>query len=207
MQGAKSMQMIFDTREHLEIVWRISEQIEAKSDGYNETISAMLFVSINHCDALQLLCEKKNFASAFALIRPTIENTMRAVWLRNIATEAQSNRALYKDKWPAVWELIELVEKKTGQTKLFSKLWSDIKHFSHDFTHGGIQLANRQIAPNGIITPNVPDDEVRLLLRLSAVVSVYALGELIELANEERAIPLYEKLVNQTTERMFGQAC
>ena len=64
-----------------------------------------------------------------------------------------------------------------------------------------------QIATNGIITPNVPDDEVRLLLRLSAVVSVYALGELIELANEKRAIPLYEKLVNQTTERMFGQAC
>ena len=197
------MEMIFDLRKHLDIVWRISEQVSVKTIGNNEVISAMLFATINHCDAIQVLIQQRNMASTYALVRPTIECVMRSAWLRHCASELEASRALTKDNWPPIWKCIELVEEKTEQTKVFSVMWNNIKDHAHDFTDGGIQLARRQIAPNGIITPNVSDDEIRLFLRLSAVVSTFALGELIELSNDARAEPLYEKLVNQTHKALF----
>ena len=167
----------------------------------------MFFVSVNHCDALQLLVERQNYASAFALLRPTFENSFRAVWLNKCANESQVEKAIQKADWPPVRNLIESIEEHTKQSKLFSILWSKLKTFAHDFTHGGIQLAGRHISENGVITPHISQKEIELLLEISVLVSTYILGEFIELSGDKRALPLFEKLVNETNQWLFAKAC
>ncbi|MEH0759727.1 hypothetical protein H4F20_08520 [Vibrio sp. 16] len=198
------MQLVFDTREHLNIVWKLAEQISVKRKGYNEFISAMFFVSISHCDAVQTLVEKKNFASAFSLVRPTLENTFRAVWLRKCANKDQANRAIYKSKWNAVGKNIELIEDQYEDSILFSKLWEMLKPFVHDFTHGGSELTLRHISKDGFITPTVDDQEVRFLLQLTVLVSTFALAELVDLSGEKKFEAYVEKLVDQTCIKVFG---
>ncbi|WP_353681528.1 DUF5677 domain-containing protein [Alteromonas sp.] len=66
----------------------------------------MLFVSLNHCDAIQLLAQKRNFASAYALLRPLFETTFRSMWLHRCATDEQLNKCIQKDEWESAWVLI-----------------------------------------------------------------------------------------------------
>ena len=205
--GSVTMQLVFDTREHLNIVWKLAEQISVKRQGHNEFISAMFFVSISHCDAVQTLVEKKNFASAFSLVRPTLENTFRAVWLRKCANKDQANKAIYKDKWNAVGKNIELIEEEYEDSMLFSKLWEMLKPFVHDFTHGGSELTSRHISKGGFITPTIDDQEVSFLLQLTVLVSTYVLAELVELSGEKQFEPYVEKLANQTCTKVFGTDC
>ena len=90
------MKRIDKTREHLNIVWHISKKLSVKRSGNNEFVSSMFFVSVSHCDAVQLLAKNKNLTSAFALLRPTLENSFRAAWLFRCADEEQTKNAIKK---------------------------------------------------------------------------------------------------------------
>jgi hypothetical protein len=199
------MKQIDKIREHLNIVWHISEQLSVKRNGNNEFVSSMFFVSVSHCDAVQLLAKNKNLTSAFALLRPTLENSFRAAWLFRCADEEEAKKAIKKSKWPSVGQAIEEIENESIQTKLFSMLWGKLKTFANDFTHGGSQLAGKHMKNDGFISPNFSEKEISVLLDVSVLISTYILGELIELSNEtEKVLPLYKKLVDETNEWFFS---
>ncbi|MGF1742222.1 DUF5677 domain-containing protein [Vibrio profundum] len=201
------MDCVFKAREHIDIVWRIAEQLEVTGTHKNRFISAMFFASINHCDAIQVLTKQRNFASSFALLRPLLENTFRAVWLHNCASIEQSQKAMIKGKWPSAWDAINSIEELSGCPKLLSKIWSDMRNHMHDFTHGGSELAYRHFGEDNVITPNVDDSEVLRLIQIVVLVSSYVLSQHIELSENEKAIRLLERLVDQSTSWCFTTGC
>lgn len=193
-QWAGSMECIFKVRELLEKIWALSESCSVSDTRRNRLVSSMLFMSLNHCDAIQLLSQKRNFASSYALLRPLFETTFRAIWLHNCATDEQVDKCIEKDKWKSAWDLVQEIESHTGNPPIFSKMWNELRTFMHSFTHGGIQNAVRQIGDENYITPNLSDDEVFQLMQKVGLFSLTILSELIDLAEKEDFIPLYEEL-------------
>jgi hypothetical protein len=188
------MECIFKVREQLEKVWTLSESCSVSDTRRNRLVSSMLFVSLNHCDAIQLLSQKKNFASSYALLRPLFETTFRAIWLHRCANDNQVAKCIETDDWKSAWKLVQEIESCTGNAPIFSKMWEELRDFMHSFTHGGIQNAARQISDDNFITPNLTDDEIFQLMQKVGLFSWTILGELIDLAENEDLIPIYEDL-------------
>lgn len=190
------MDCIFKAREHVDNAWLIAEKLGVLATDKNKFISSMLYTSMNHCDAIQVLVQQQNLASSSALLRPLFENTFRAVWLHNCASEEQSLKVMNsKDGWPSPWNAIQLIEAQSDNPKLLSKLWEIMRENMHDFTHGGRELAYRQIGGN-IITSNISYSEVFELMKIVVLFSSYVLSQLIELSEDKDAILLLEDLLD-----------
>jgi len=194
MLKGNSMECIFKVREQLEKIWELSESCSVSGTRRNRLITSMLFVSLNHCDAIQLLSQKKNFASSYALLRPLFETTFRAIWLHRCADDNQVAKCIETDDWKSAWKLVQEIESHTGNAPIFSKMWEELRDFMHSFTHGGIQNAARQISDDNFITPSLSDDEIFQLMQKVGLFSWTILGELIDLAENEDLIPIYEEL-------------
>jgi hypothetical protein len=198
------MDCIFKAREHLERIWSLTELCSAPPSTRTKLVSSMLFVSLNHCDAIQLLAHKRNFASANALLRPLFETTFRAMWLHRCATDTQVEKCIINDKWKSPWVLIQEVESRLSMTPLLSRMWEDMRPFMHSFTHGGIQNAARQVSPNNTITPNLRDEEVRQLMQKVGVFSWVILKEIIDLTDSENLVRDFEQIGMSLNEWAFA---
>lgn len=156
----------------------------------------MLYTSMNHCYAIQVLVQQQNLASSLALLRPLFENTFRAIWLRNCASEVQSIKVMNsKDGWPSAWDAIQLIEAQSDSPKLLSMLWDKMRLNMHSYTHGGHELTHRHIGGN-FITSNISDSEVIELIKIAVLFSSYVLSQLIELSEDKDAILLLKELIN-----------
>lgn len=200
------MECIFKAREHLERIWPLTELCSAPPTTRTILVSSMLFVSLNHCDAIQMLAQKRNFASAYALLRPLFETTFRAMWLHRCATDAQIDKSIQKDEWKSAWTLIQEVESSIRQPPLLSRMWEDMRPFMHSFTHGGIQNAGRQVGQGNIVTPNLSDEEVRHLMQKVGVFSWVILKELIDLTDSENLVRDFEQIGTSLNEWAFAIA-
>lgn len=199
------MESIFQAREQLEETWRISELCIARNIGRNRLVSSMLFVALNHADAIQVLAQQRNFASAYALIRPLFETTFRAIWLFRCATEDQVEKLKATDDWKSAWELVLEIEEHKGQAPILSRMWSDMRLLMHSFTHGGFQNAYRQLGENNVVSPNLPDEEVFQLMQKVGLFSWVILGELIDLSEKEELLSMFEVLGNKLNRWAFNQ--
>src|SRR5688572_9660964 len=107
------MDGIIKTREHLEAVWEHTQKLPIKMVERDKFAASMLFVTLNHCDAIQLLIQKQNTSSGYALLRPLLETAYRAFWICKCATDEQINKVLDHDEWKPAWQLIGEVEEKS----------------------------------------------------------------------------------------------
>ena len=188
------MDCIFKLREQLEVIWKHLDNHSIKATKENKLISAMLFVSLNHCDAIQLLLQKKNIASSFALVRPVLETTFRSVWLHRCADKNQINRCIESDKWPQTWKLADEIEKTRGNAAVFSKIWSSLRGVLPSYSHGGLQNAVRQLGNGNLITPNVDNDEIHQVVQIVGLLSFTIFAEYIDLFKNEALFPVLEEL-------------
>ncbi len=155
------MECIFKAREHIDCIWSAIEEIRIESPSTKgKFVSTMLFVAFNHCDGIQTLVKKKNFASAYALVRPLLESSFRAFWLHRCATEDQVKKCIDSDNWKSAWGLINAYETEMEFSPTLSNIWSELRPSLHSYTHGGLQIASRHIDSENTITPNVSDEEV-----------------------------------------------
>ncbi|MGP1834333.1 DUF6988 family protein [Shewanella frigidimarina] len=184
------MECIFKLRDQLKIIWQESEKCSVKGTNENRFISAMLFVSLNHCDAIQLLIQKRNFASSYALLRPLLETTYRSVWLNRCASKEQINKCIDKDKWKSTWDLVQAIEVYSGNAPILSKVWEELRPLMHSYAHGGNQNAFRQLGDGNYITPNIDDTEVVQLIQVVALMSFVVLAELIDLSENTESLVL-----------------
>jgi len=188
------MECIFKLREEIDKVWSESEKCSVKGTDHNRFISAMLFVSLNHCDAIQLLIQKRNFASSYALVRPLLETTFRSVWLHRCASEEQINKCIEKDKWKSSWDLVQAIEKHSDNAPILSKVWEDLRPLMHSYTHGGVQNAFRQLGDGNYVTPNIDDKEILQLIQIVALISFVILAELIDLSENTESLEVLEEI-------------
>lgn len=176
------MECIFKAKEQIERIWNAIEKCTIKPPSTRVNfISTMLYVAFNHCDGIQTLAEKRNFASAFALVRPLLESSFRAIWLHRCATNQELTKCIETDEWKSAWNLVNKIEAEMNFSPILSKMWSELRPSLHSYTHGGIEIAIRHITDESTITPNVSDEEVLQLMQIVGLMSWLIFAEFIDL--------------------------
>ena len=123
--------------------------------------AACYFASLDHQTGIAVLFERGIQSPALALLRPLFESYIRACWLFDGATEVQIG--FYRERKPI--PRIETLVTHLEQTEPFAGV--NALSASHTrnwktlcgFTHGGIELAMRNMSADSI-ERNCPDDEV-----------------------------------------------
>ncbi|MBR9866958.1 MAG: hypothetical protein GYB20_07740 [Oceanospirillales bacterium] len=200
------MECIFKARDQIDCIWREIEKcnIDNPSEKIN-FISTMLYVAFNHCDGIQTLAQKRNFASAFALVRPLLESSFRAIWLHRCATESQIKKCLETDKWKSALGLAKEIESEMEFTPILSEVWSELRPSLHSYTHGGVHIAVKHINDENIISPNIEDQEVLQLMQIVGLISLYILAEFIDLSKNIEQFQIYEKVGNDFVNWAFNK--
>jgi len=80
-----------------EIRTRLRELLPDKypaADTKTILLRAYVDIALEHHAAIWLLTDRKLNGSAFALVRPVYDTTLRALWINKVATEQQMEKAL-----------------------------------------------------------------------------------------------------------------
>jgi hypothetical protein len=176
------MQIVFDTREYLEKIWRLLERVPLASNARNRYVGAVLFSAFNICDGMQLLIKNKNYVSSNILVRPLFESIFRAFWLSRIATAEQIENSMKSDSWPGTQKLHSDIEGKNEIIDLLVKEKIKINEILNSYTHGGNQNPISHMGEGEHITPNIADSEVVYFLRVLQLSAYFLLSELIYLS-------------------------
>ncbi|HEY0891672.1 MAG TPA: DUF5677 domain-containing protein [Cellvibrio sp.] len=177
------MKIIFDIRDYLERVWAISEKISFDGSANSQFIGSMLFSTLNICDAMQLLIEKRNFVSSNILLRSLYEYMFRSFWLNRVAEFEDIQRCMKEDKWPATAALHTSIKGMNEIIDLLAAEKVKIQSILNSYIHGGSQNPLSQLGDDNYITPNIPDTEVIYLLQVVQLCSYVILCESIYLSN------------------------
>ena len=151
---------------------------------------SLLHLSIEHYQALHVLCENRLTGSAMAILRPQYEAMIRGTWLVTCASERDVVRFM-KGNPPSAGDIVRALESHerhgTGTLdRLHAGLW---KHL-HDFTHGGIAQVNIRLSKDEIAPP-ADEGRLAVLLQGSIVLSWVAGNELaIHCADQARYLAL-----------------
>jgi hypothetical protein len=154
---------------------------------------------------IQTLAQKRNFASAFALVRPLLESSFRAIWLHRCATESQIKKCLETDKWKSAWDLAKEIESEMEFTPVLSKVWSELRPSLHSYTHVGVHIAVKHINDENTISPNIEDQEVLQLMQIVGLISFIIFAEFIDLSKNNEQLQIYERIGNDYVNWAFNK--
>lgn len=182
------MKEIFKTRDHLEKVWECINSI--KKDEFvrskkNRFVGTMLYVTLNHSDAIQSLVQQGNLPSSQALLRPLIETGIRAFWINQCASDEQVERRIDTDSWGAVEQMLEELLEVASSGSILTKIWKETKFLMHSMTHGGVEISLRQLSEDGVIGSKPDESEVLHLVQMSTLMSWLVLAEFIEITSSD----------------------
>jgi hypothetical protein len=173
--------------------------------GHKNRIHFPLFSSaIDHCIAITFLNKECMTTSMYALIRPSLENYLRAMWVKYCCEYSEIETDLTEMHIPKRIEvLIKEVDNAVPEFKdnayLDTTLGVLIPNL-HDFTHGGIQSIARQYS--GDILTNIRDEqEVISVLKFSVFISSLAYNEIVK-CNVGTEI-LQEQKINDSAKRLL----
>ncbi|MEM5537260.1 hypothetical protein WNY58_12765 [Neptuniibacter pectenicola] len=179
------MKKVFDTREHLEKAWSIAEKISIDGSAATQFKGAMLYSTLNICDAMQLLIYKRNFVSANILFRSLFEYVFRSFWLNRLASEEQVELAMKEEKWPKTKNLHKLLAGQNAVIDLLVSEKTKIQDILHSYIHGGSQNPLSQLGNGAYIQPNIPESEVSYLLDMISISTYSILFEMAHLAKSD----------------------
>jgi hypothetical protein len=142
-------------------------------------------VVFEHFTGITVLIEKKVNGSAFALVRSIFETFVRAVWLKDCASDEEL-AAFERDERGRNFDLIlakieELDAFKSGTlSDLKKQAWSAM----NSYTHGGIHQVARRVKGNAI-DPNYLDGEIIEVLRMGQMFALLAFIQIVLVAGRE----------------------
>jgi len=168
--------------------------------------SALLYVALKHCEAIRSLVAEQNLASAFALMRPLMETTYRAMWIHRCASSEQVRKCMETDQWHSAWKLVTEVETTNGYPPLLSKVWSDSREIMHSYTHGGTQTAFRHFAEDGFISPTASEQEIFEVVRITGIFSFSIFSELVDMSQGEDLSSEVEAMSERLWDWAFNNA-
>lgn len=154
-------------------------------------------VVLDYFTGITVLVEKQAYGSAFALVRSIFEVFVRAVWLKDCASDTEL-AAFERDEYARNFDLI--LSKVEGLPAFKSGTLSDLKKQAwaamNSYTHGGIHQIARRVKGNAI-DPNYLDEEVIEVLRMGQMFALLAFIQIIQVSGridlEKSAIQkLYE---------------
>ncbi len=141
-----------------------------------------LDLALDHFAAITALIERRICGSAFALARPLFEAFIRAVWLKDCATDEELS-AFERDEFPRNFGqvLLQVEELESFKSGALSGLKKQAWEAMNSYTHGGIQQIARRVKAK-MIDPNYLDEEIIEVLRLSQVFGLMAFIQLVLIA-------------------------
>ncbi len=142
-------------------------------------------VVFEHFTGITVLIEKKVYGSAFALVRSIFEAFVRAVWLKDCATDeelAAFERVERGRNFDLLLQKIEELDAfKSGTlSDLKKQAWSAM----NSYTHGGIHQVARRVKGNAI-DPNYLDGEIMEVLRMGQMFALLAFIQIVLVADRK----------------------
>ena len=155
-------------------------------------------VVLDYFTGITASIEKRAYGSAFALVRSIFETFVRAVWLKDCASDEEL-AAFERDEYARNFDLIlskveELDAFKSGAlSDLKKQAWAAM----NSYTHGGIHQIARRVKGNAI-DPNYLDEEVIEVLKMGQMFALLAFIQIVQVSGrmdlEQSAFQkLYEK--------------
>ena len=147
--------------------------------------TAAFDVVLDYFTGITTLIEQKVHGAAFALVRSIFETFVRAVWLKDCATE-EDLAAFERDERGRNFDLIlakieELDAFKSGTlSDLKKQAWSAM----NSYTHGGIHQVARRVKGNAI-DPNYEDGEIIEVLRMGQMFALLAFIQIFLVAGRK----------------------
>lgn len=149
-------------------IMKVEELLSGEKIGskMRDTISASLvsIVMQHYITILHTTKVLKQLNSAFALLRPLVDASYRAVWVIYASTETQlAHIGNGKKQFLSTEELSKKIDLKMATGGAFHRRYYANSALLHGMTHGGLELIGRQMKGNNI-EPNFTDNEIVALL-------------------------------------------
>ncbi len=149
----------------------------------NSLYIPLLSSAIEHCISIYFLNKEQLTASMYALVRPALENYLRAMWVKNCVSDKELEKELSSMHFPKKIEyLIQEVDKKIPEFDECSFLQMRLEHLIknlHDYTHGGVESIARQYQNGKTLTNLRDENEINSILNLMILISSLSYVELI----------------------------
>jgi hypothetical protein len=121
--------------------------------------------------------------SSFALLRPLVDATYRAIWTMCASTDTQLKHIGNGSKdFLSTQELSKKIDIKRATGDTFHSRYYKNSSFLHGMTHGGLELIGRQMN-KGHVKPNFSDEELVALFdeaTLNYALLIHEYGKYIE---------------------------
>ena len=154
-------------------------------DGYSKNVIsvALADLSIEHNKSINLLVQKHNYGSSFALIRLQLEACVRSVWFFHCAKENEIKSFLVGGDPPKIQLMIDAIETIDGYTEkqlsaIKSKVWKNL----NGFTHGGDFQVKSRINTTEVFS-NYASEHVTELIHFSTNISLISATTISWVAN------------------------
>lgn len=123
--------------------------------------------------------EMRAYGSAFALVRPLFETFVKAVWLKDCATDKEME-AFEKDKLAKKFGeiLLEIEQLESFRHGALSDLKKQAWGAMSGYTHGGIHQIGRRVKGNAIDS-NYADGEIIEVLRLGQMFALMSFIQIV----------------------------
>ncbi len=152
--------------EMLVMLWQFTPRKLLRTDR-DAIVIALASLALEHVSSiLLLLSTDEHNGSAFALVRPTVEATLRAVWLYVGATDDQVLKARkgHKKAYKPLSEMAKDIDRLQLTDGLFQQVVSEADGL-HGLTHGGIEQVRRRFNAAGDVIPTYDEASVRECIR------------------------------------------
>jgi len=195
-------------QKYFKLIYSDLNKVEFTYQTKNSIYIPLFSSSIDHCISLNILKDNSITTSMYALVRPAVENYLRAMWVKYVDEVGSLNDDLTKMHFhKKIEHLIKVVTKEKPELESEHSLKSIIDSTfqnMHDFTHGGIQSIVRQYdEEDGTLTYKRNEEEISFVVKLSILISFLAYTEIIEedttsvIFNIEKINKLAEELRNK----------
>lgn len=158
------------------------------------TAAALLHAADGHFQAIVVLLQSRLYGSAFALLRPLIETSLRGAWAYHCDNDSAVAEAVQKDQLPMMMDAVTRLETLDAfSCGALSRILAQIKKALHSYTHGGtVQIANH--LKTDAIEPSFSDAEIEEAMSIAAFFELFVAAHVALVGNN---FPLAEKIAQE----------
>ncbi|WP_308170720.1 DUF6988 family protein [Vibrio metschnikovii] len=170
--------------EYFKVMHRDLNNFEFKLDSKSAIYVPLLSSAIEHCMSIYFLQKEYLTSSMYALVRPAMENYLRAMWVKHsigdIATDAELSSMHFPKKVEYLIEQVDRDVPEFNQCNFLQTRLGPLVSNIHDFTHGGIQSIARQYTDGDMLTNMRDEGEIKSILKLVVLLSSLAYSEIVQ---------------------------
>ncbi len=197
---------------NLENVKKLLNTIGNEINGVNfiadarTQLSCPLFtLCLDHAAAIMILFDKKVFASAFALIRPFFEASIRANWIQFCSSEDEIDYIKKHDKFKkSASKMTKELEAARGYPDTLTRVIENRMTTMHSFTHGGMLQISKKYKGDSL-EPNFELTEIDEVLRFLALISIMAFSAIAEISSKDEKQQIASDLLSWINQWAFEE--